>query len=323
MTSGNQGAGTTAAEASAAHLLLPDSLRVIERGWLSANTVVAIDDERVTLIDSGYHTHTHFLQAALKSLIGERTVDAVYNTHLHSDHCGGNAWLAEQFAGIAISIPATTAERVDQWTQAERLYDSVGQTCPRFTHTAVHGDGDILQWGGLHWRVIQSPGHDNDSVMFFNEEQRILMSADALWEQGFGVLFPLIDGLDAISDQIATLNLIESLDARVVIPGHGSVFTEVNRALDSARQRIASFVEKPERAMHNAFRVLMKFNLLEWQRLEWSEYRQRFAEFAAIRKLAETVLPPNTDMALFADKVAGALVAAGAARWDGQCLVNQ
>ena len=63
--------------------LLPRGLHCIERGWLSANTVVALDENRVTLIDSGYHTHTSFLQAALQGLIGERRVDAVYNTHLH------------------------------------------------------------------------------------------------------------------------------------------------------------------------------------------------------------------------------------------------
>lgn len=308
---------------SSAADLLPESLRVIERGWLSANTVLAFDEKGITLIDSGYHTHTHFLQAALRNLAGEQRIDTVYNTHLHSDHCGGNAWLAQQYAGIRISIPGTTAQRVADWSHAEGLYAGVGQSCPKFVHTAVHADGDVLAWGGLQWRTISSPGHDNDSVMFFNEEHRILISADALWENGFGVLFPLIDGEDAFTDQTATLNLIESLQARVVIPGHGSVFTEVNKALDIARERIASFMQKPERAMHNAFRVLMKFNLLEWQRLEWNDYRQRYAGFQAIQVLAAKVLPPQTDLADFADKVASALVAAGAAKWERGWLVNQ
>lgn len=298
---------------------LPDTLRVIERGWLSANTVVAFDDNRITLIDSGYHTHTHFLQAALKSLIGEQRIDTLYNTHLHSDHCGGNAWLAQQYAGITISIPQSAAVA---GSQTQDSYGSVGQTCPAFSHTAVHGDGDILQWGGLQWRTIASPGHDNDSVIFFNEDHRILFSADALWENGFGALFPLIEGLDAIGDQSRTLDLIESLNVRIVIPGHGSVFTEINRALDVARSRIASFIEKPERTLHNTFRVLMKFNLLEWQRLPWSEYRQRYARFAAIERLAARVLPAQTDLVDFADKVADALVKAGAARWEGGYLVN-
>ncbi len=311
---------------------LPDTLRVIERGWLSANTVVAFDENRITLIDSGYHTHTHLLQAALHSLIGEQRVDALYNTHLHSDHCGGNAWLAQHYAGITISIPQSAAG-ADPQAQGEKThilddpqtqdsYGSVGQTCPAFSHTAVHGDGDILQWGGLEWRTIASPGHDNHSVIFFNDEHRILFSADALWENGFGALFPLIEGFDAIGDQCRTLDLIESLGVRIVIPGHGSVFTEVNRALDVARSRIASFIEKPERTLHNTFRVLMKFNLLEWQRLPWSEYRQRYARFGAIERLAAQVLPAQTDLLDVADKVADALVKAGAARWEGGYLVN-
>lgn len=158
--------------------------------------------------------------------------------------------------------------------------------------------------------------------MFFNPDHRILMSADALWEQGFGVLFPLIDGADAITDQLATLDLIESLQARVVIPGHGSVFTEVNRALDTARARIASFVEKPERALQNACRVLMKFNLLEHQRLVWTDYRQRFAQFPAIVRLAGQMTSADIDLQGLADRVADALVAAGAARWEAGALHN-
>ena len=36
---------------------LPDSLRVLERGWLSANNIVFLEGEHATLVDSGYVTH--------------------------------------------------------------------------------------------------------------------------------------------------------------------------------------------------------------------------------------------------------------------------
>lgn len=310
------------ASGAQAPVSLPPGLHVIERGWLSANTVVACEEDGVSLVDSGYYTHTGLLEAALHSLVGGRHIDAVYNTHLHSDHCGGNAWLAKRFEGIRISIPANAHQQVKQWAQADGAYAGVGQTCPQFMHTHTHSNGQTVRLAAMDWRVIDSPGHDNDSVMFFNEEHRILMSADALWENGFGALFPLIEGLDAIADQTATLDLIESLNVRIVIPGHGSVFTEVNRALDVARSRIRSFAEKPERTLHNTFRVLVKFNLLEWQRLPWADYREQFARYGAIERLAARVLPPDTDLVKFADGVADALVSAGVARWEAGCLVN-
>ena len=36
---------------------LPDSLLVLERGWLSANNILGFDGDRATLVDSGYVSH--------------------------------------------------------------------------------------------------------------------------------------------------------------------------------------------------------------------------------------------------------------------------
>jgi glyoxylase-like metal-dependent hydrolase (beta-lactamase superfamily II) len=42
--------------------------------------------------------------------------------------------------------------------------------------------------------VLAAPGHDPHMVMLFNRERGILISADALWEHGFGAIFPEIEG---------------------------------------------------------------------------------------------------------------------------------
>ena len=49
----------------------------------------------------------------------------------------------------------------------------------------------------------------------------MLQQADALWELGFGVVFPELEGEQAFDAVPRTLNLIEALKAAVVIPGHG------------------------------------------------------------------------------------------------------
>jgi hypothetical protein len=65
----------------------------------------------------------------------------------------------------------------------------------------------------------------------------------------------------------ATLDLIASLAPRTVIPGHGSVFADVPQALDTARRRLDGFVRAPERHALYAAKVLLKYKLLEWQRI--------------------------------------------------------
>ena len=71
---------------------LPASMRVFERGWLSSNNILFIDDRQTALVDSGYTAHAAQTLALVQhALGGVRTLDLIANTHLHSDHCGGNA----------------------------------------------------------------------------------------------------------------------------------------------------------------------------------------------------------------------------------------
>jgi glyoxylase-like metal-dependent hydrolase (beta-lactamase superfamily II) len=45
-------------------------------------------------------------------------------------------------------------------------------------------------------------GHDPHSVILFEPVSRVLISADALWERGFGVIFPELEGVEAF-DEVA------------------------------------------------------------------------------------------------------------------------
>ena len=66
--------------------------------------------------------------------------------------------------------------------------------------------------------------------MFHAPRERILISGDALWEDGFGVLFPQLSGRECtFAETRRTLDSIAALDLRLVIPGHGEPFEAVAR----------------------------------------------------------------------------------------------
>ena len=94
--------------------LLPRQIRVIERGWLSANNIVFHEGAEATLVDSGYVTHAGQTLALLEHALEGRKLARLINTHSHSDHIGGNAALQATF-GCRIVIPAGIERMVAEW----------------------------------------------------------------------------------------------------------------------------------------------------------------------------------------------------------------
>ena len=69
--------------------------------------------------------------------------------------------------------------------------------------------------------------NDFEKFILFSQDVGICITADALWENGFGVVFPEIEGEEGYDDVRASLDLIESLQASIIFPGHGAPFTDV------------------------------------------------------------------------------------------------
>ena len=239
-------------------------LSVLERGWLSSNIVLfpAVDGDGAALVDTGYDTHAAQTVAWVEGQLGEEPLARVLNTHLHSDHCGGNAALKHAY-GATIHIPPGHAGAVARWDEDELTYRATGQQCDRFVHDGVIEPGSVLQMGGVKWRAYSAPGHDPHSLVLWAAEPRILISADALWSNGFGVIFPELEGESGFAEQRAMLHLIETLAPRLVIPGHGTPFTDVGAALRRAHARLDALSASLGRNARHAAKVLLKFYLLE------------------------------------------------------------
>lgn len=251
---------------------LPAGVTVFERGWLSANNVLLCDEHSATLVDSGYVSHQSQTLALLEQALQGRALDQLANTHLHSDHCGGNQALQARYPNLHTWIPPGSASDVRAWREDALSYKSTGQNCPPFTFTGLLQPGNCHRWGNMDWVVHAAPGHDPHSVILFAPEHRLLMSADALWQNGFGVVFPELLGIDAFDEVGQTLDLIERLKPAVVIPGHGAVFTDIVPALALARSKLEGFAQNPERHARYGAKVLLKFKLLEWQRISKTEF---------------------------------------------------
>lgn len=291
---------------------LPDGMHVFERGWLSANNILFTGTQSL-MVDSGYCTHSAQTVALVEGVLRGRPLDVLVNTHLHSDHCGGNAALQARYAKLKTLIPPGQSASVADWDPVALTYQPTGQLCPKFLFDQALRPGIEMAFGNSTWQIHAAPGHDPHSLVFFEPVHRLLISADALWENGFGVVFPELEGANAFAEVGATLDLIERLNPVVVIPGHGRIFEYESRILGLARRRLEAFVANPLKHAHHASKVLLKFKLLETQQQsidEFSQWAVQTPYLAQIRQRFFSAMPLDTWIEQLCDELCNAGVAA-------------
>ncbi len=298
---------------------LHPSIHVFERGWLSSNNVLLLGRHDAALIDSGYVTHKQQTLELVRHALQGRRLERLYNTHLHSDHCGGNAALQAHF-GCDTFIPEAEADKVRRWDEDTLSFKPTGQQCERFTIDGVVTPGETLTLGDLEWQVLGAPGHHAHSVIYYCPAEKVLVSADALWQNGFGVIFPELEDDGGFEEAGATLDLIAGLDVATVIPGHGAVFSDVDAALSRARRRLDFLSADPKRNAEYAVKVLLKFLLLERQAMPVTEVGPLFATIPLMERIARRHFGISPDeLAAWATKQ---LVRACSARIDNGILLN-
>jgi glyoxylase-like metal-dependent hydrolase (beta-lactamase superfamily II) len=306
------------------HAAALEDISVFERGWLSSNNVLlhGRDGEPATLIDSSHCLHGEQTVALVRqALRAGETLGSVVNTHLHSDHCGGNAALRRAF-GTRIVIPPGQADAIARWDDDALSYRATGQRMERFAHDALLHPGESLSVGTRTWQALAAPGHDPHSLILFDAHDGLLISADALWENGFGVVFPELDGQGAFDDVAAVLGVIERLAPRLVIPGHGAPFTDVAAALQRARSRLAAFAADPPRHGRHGAKVLLKYHLLEEQQQDLPDVLAWWSTVPLVHGLWQRLQRPAGSMAAWCEQLVHELVATGALRIDGVRVTN-
>ena len=253
-------------------IALPESLLVLERGWLSANNILFFDGDQATLVDSGYVTHAAQTVDLVGHALRGRRLKTLINTHSHSDHIGGNAALQAAF-GCEVMVPAGLHAAIAEWDEDALLLSPLGQQAARFQHDRLIGAGSELEMGGLNWQALAVPGHDMEALAYYNPEKRILISGDALWENGFGVVFPeLLGEADGLASTRATLEMLSRLPIDVVIPGHGAPFAAVDAVFERAFRRVDSFSADIDKLAWHAIKVIVSFAMLEKRRLPAADF---------------------------------------------------
>ena len=142
---------------------LPSGTTVLERGWLSANNIVCVGEDGAAVVDTGYCAHAAQTVSLVGAALQGRPLTLIANTHLHSDHCGGNAALQQAWPAARTLVPPGQAAHVRDWNPQALSYTPTGQECPPFRLDGLLEPGRTVRLGALGpWTLGRVGGPDMD-----------------------------------------------------------------------------------------------------------------------------------------------------------------
>ena len=189
--------------------------------------IVKINDTDVCLIDSGSDKDAGKKALSHINANGWKLA-AIYNTHSHADHIGGNKLIFDR-TGCRIYAPKTESAFVHN-TLLEPSFLYGGYPFSELHHKflmAQESDVEVLTESNLPqgFEIIELPGHSFDMVGLKTPDGVIyladaLSSKETLDKYKVGFIYD-------VGAYIATLEKIKMMKAKVFIPSHAEVTEDI------------------------------------------------------------------------------------------------
>jgi glyoxylase-like metal-dependent hydrolase (beta-lactamase superfamily II) len=95
---------------------------------------------------------------------------------------------------------------------------------------------DAIQRGIYRFTCIATPGHSKGHMCLFEPSKKVLIAGDHLLREITPIVQGKIDGENPLEDYLASLDKIDRLDIRTVLPGHGDVFGDCKERIEEIRR---------------------------------------------------------------------------------------
>lgn len=189
------------------------------------NTCLIGTGRRPVLLDtgSGVDGYLPLLEGALRSECGTDAPGDVVLTHVHPDHIGGAADVVERFGPRRVSKKP--------WPGRDEQFP---------VELTPMEDGAVIKTDGATLRAIYTPGHAQDHLCFYLEEECALFTGDVIL--GIGTTVIPLEGGD-MGLYLATLEKLLSLDLERIYPGHGPA---IEQPYDKIREYISHRLEREQ-----------------------------------------------------------------------------
>jgi glyoxylase-like metal-dependent hydrolase (beta-lactamase superfamily II) len=229
----------------------------------------------IVLFDTGMHepgSLAHLERAMAMVNLKLEHVRLLVCTHAHSDHYGQAAtivdragcelWMHpnhEHMTRSAQDPDAALDRRLEVARQSGvpeeplRAYREARKGQDYGVARIVEPDRDLLPGVEIEtdlgtWSVHETPGHAPSHVSLFQRDRRLLISGDHLLGR-VSLYYDYGYTPDPAGEFLHSLEVVEGLDARLCLAGHGRTFTDVQAHIDANRALVGERVAAVERVI--------------------------------------------------------------------------
>lgn len=227
----------------------------------------------IVLVDTGMHepgSMGHLERALAQVNLNLDLVRLLVCTHAHSDHYGQAATIVERTGcelwmhpnhDHMLKAARDPAAAFDRRIEVARQSGVPEEPLNRYAEARrgqAYGIAEVIEphrnlVPGIEvhtdlgtWHVYETPGHAPSHVCLYQEERRILLSGDHLLGR-VSLYYDYGYSPDPAGEFLHSLDLVQELDARLCLSGHGRTFTDVQAHINAnrtlVRQRLARVEE--------------------------------------------------------------------------------
>ncbi len=172
--------------------------------------------QKAALIDPGGDAKKIKAAVDYRGLI----ISHILLTHGHLDHVGAAEELAKHYKVPILGPEKSDVFWLSRLSEQSQMFGL--ETCVSFIPTQWLEEGDKIGVGETTLKVLHCPGHTPGHIVFINNEDRLALVGDVLFNGSIGRSdFPRSDH-SALVNSIYT-KLFPLGDDMTFIPGHGSI----------------------------------------------------------------------------------------------------
>ena len=187
--------------------------------WQTNSYVVYKEgSEKCWIIDAGFEPGSMIEFIRTEQLKPEYLI----YTHTHLDHIAGTGEICGAFPDIKTAV--CSREKGFAGDPVKNLSAMSGMNIAAKEADIFLGEGQLLDFEGSSFRVIETPGHSPGGICLYQEDENVLFSGDTLFQGSVGRYdFPGSNG-EALFNSIKE-KLLVLPDETKAFPGHGGATT--------------------------------------------------------------------------------------------------